>query len=122
MVRRNVRISNEVIVEIEFRELPERRCGVFPHFVDNFSTRGQIVILGEVGENIVAVFPRYPLSPLSEGLFGNICPERVAIGIFLPRHLSLAREKPVDKDSRGIGVGRAVDENDGSGARALIRL
>jgi|GEM_PF-4142088 len=54
MVRRNVRISNEVIVEIEFLELPERRCGVFPHFVDNFSTRGQIVILGEVGENIVA--------------------------------------------------------------------
>jgi hypothetical protein len=89
---------------------------LFKHLFDNYPTRSQIVILGEVGENIVAVFSRYPLSPLSEGLFGNICPERVAIGIFLPRHLSLAREKPVDKDSRGIGVGRAVDECDRSGA------
>src|SRR6266566_408744 len=89
---------------------------LFKHLFDNFPPRGQIVILGEVGENIVAVFLRHPLSPRGEGLFGNIRPERVAICIFLPSHLSLAREKPVDKDSRRIGVGRAVDESDGSGA------
>src|SRR6266704_846901 len=91
------------------------------HLFDNFPARRQIIILGEVGENIVAVFLRHPLSPLGEGGFGDIRPERVASGIFLPRHLSLAREKPVDKNSRGIGVGRAVDKRDGSGARAQMR-
>src|ERR1700746_1614037 len=90
---------------------------LFKRFFDNFPARSQIVILSEVGENIVAIFLRHPVSPFGKGLFRYIGPQRVAISTFLPCHLALTREKPVDKHSRAVGVRRAVDERDRSGAR-----